>query len=519
MDISRDTTHLSVHDLPQFFVDNLVIEQVQNVTRRWYQPVRAGDEPILKRDRPWEHVTYFSYSNYAVLRDPTDGLIKCWYEDLDMIPGVYPALISHRARQLYAYSEDGVNFVKPELDRYTVDGQKTNIVLGDDDYGWVHSASYIVDPHPPSPDHHVRTIYSRQWEDKQGGKHERIECAHSPDGIHWTVDEQAPRFGVSGSQLNDVCVLSYDHDARQFINNTRHPLMWSASRHAGNPTSQSFGPVHSPDQWYAHGRRRIWQSRSSDFAHWSEPLLIVAPDDDQDNLDDTRYGMSQMRVGMTWFAFCGVLHTVDNTRDVILLVSHDGVRWQNTNHTQPFMAPRGHGYWDGYMQSICSPPIEMGDELWFYHGGSACSHDLWMCDTEPMLQPHPELQDPSLVDYSLGLAKLRKDGFASLDTCRWREGIVTTRPMCSSGTKLIINARCRPGGSIQVEVVDRGDNIVGACTRENCDPFTGDAVAHTMTWADDPQVATTDDHYRKLRVFLRDAEIFSFRFDDVEQTG
>ena len=78
-DLSMDSTHLIVNELTQLFVDNLIIEQVQDVTRRWHQPVRYGDRPVIQSDQPWEHITYFTYSSYAVFYDPTDGRFKCWY--------------------------------------------------------------------------------------------------------------------------------------------------------------------------------------------------------------------------------------------------------------------------------------------------------------------------------------------------------------------------------------------------------------------------------------------------------
>lgn len=513
MDYSKDSTQLVVHDRTQFLLDNLVIEQVQDVTRRWHQPAIA-DEPVIRKDRPWENVTYFTYSNYAVIRDPTDGLFKCWYEDLDMIPGRYPAPGSHRSRQLYAFSEDGIHFVKPELDLHAVDGRRTNIVLGDPDYGWVHSASVILDPFPPTPAHRFRALFSHQWEPAEGPA-SRIECARSPDGVHWTVEEQLPTFGMCGPHLNDVSVLFYDHDARQFVQNTRHYLQWAGAINLRHPLTQSFNGPHAPDNWALHSKRRVWQTRSHDFLNWSEPVLVAATDDEEDNLDESFYGMCQFKIGTTHFACAGLLHYVDNTRDVQLLISHDGVRWQRTNKRQPFLPPRGPGHWDGYMQSVCSPPIDMGDELWFYHGGSACTHDLWMCRGEGFV--HPEHVDPDKVHLSLGLARLRKDGFASLDTNAYREGTVITRALLSLGTKLVINARCRPGGSIRVEVTDRFDDVIEPCARDRCDPFTGDATAHVVTWQGSSDIPAGDDErrvWRKLRFFLRDAEIYTFRLAD-----
>jgi len=63
---------------------------------------------------------------------------------------------------------------------------------------------------------------------------------------------------------------------------------------------------------------------------------------------------------------------------VQLLMSRDGVRWKNTNKHQPFFAPRGPGHWDAHMVTMVSPPIEVGDELWFFYGGSNSRHDWWL---------------------------------------------------------------------------------------------------------------------------------------------
>ena len=76
-DCSRDATQLYVRDSVQTFLDNVVIESVWDVTRRWHAPERKDDAPVLGKDRPWEHIPYFTYSNHTVRRDPRDGLFKC----------------------------------------------------------------------------------------------------------------------------------------------------------------------------------------------------------------------------------------------------------------------------------------------------------------------------------------------------------------------------------------------------------------------------------------------------------
>ena len=112
-----------------------------------------------------------------------------------------------------------------------------------------------------------------------------------------------------------------------------------------------------------------------------------------------------------------------------------------------------------------SPPIEMGNELWFYHGGTNYHHDFFLSGARENLD-HPEARDPLNARFGLGLATLRKDGYAGLYANRYREGMVVTRPLISLGTKLVINARCAPGGSVRVEVADRYDEALEPCLKE-----------------------------------------------------
>jgi hypothetical protein len=115
--------------------------------------------------------------------------------------------------------------------------------------------------------------------------------------------------------------------------------------------------------------------------------------------------------------------------------------------------------------------------------------------------------------YAMGLAKLRKDGFASLDGSHERPGYVLTKPFKSAGDGLTINARCRPGGSIKVAVLDTDRTPLPGRSDEQCDAFTGDACAHRVTWGGQPSLGTPG-KWRQLLFMIRNAEIFSFRCVD-----
>lgn len=522
-----DPTVYHIANEPQLFIDDVLIEAAQGVTRRWHKPVRHGDLPILKRDQPWENHLYFQYSNYVVIRDPADGVIKCWYEDMVEVTG-----LEHpwKTAILYAESRDGLQFTKPATGIKDKNGRDTNIVMGyqegvknSDRNAWaeagVHSCGIVIDPHPPTPAERFRVIYSEGSHVNGRLKHQTA-IAHSPDGISWKRYPVRASIGSTGGNLNDVSCIHYDEASRMFVQNTRDHRMYDVAKPPRTKNvSHWFGAVH-PGRADLRSTRKVVQTRSSDFIHWTEPFLVTAPDDADaqhvaiDNLDIAHYGMQQFSVGRVQFGTLGIFRYVANEMDVRLVYSRDGHTFVATDHGTPFLAPRGEGHWDAYMVSVTSQPIEMGDELWFYHGGTKLHHDWWCGPPEGIDHDDVREAEPRMRDaYAMGVAKLRKDGFASLDGSRERPGYVLTKPFKSAGDGLTINARCRPGGSIRVAVLDSDRNPLPGRTDEQCDAFTGDACAHRVTWGGASSLGTPG-KWRQLLFMIRDAEIFSFRCTD-----
>jgi hypothetical protein len=513
-----DSIHYLIRNDPQVFVDNELIECTQGLTRRWHKPVRHQEDPIVLKDQPWEETLYFTYSNYCVIKDPEDGLVKCWYEDLGSLIG----MVGHhpwKTRVLYAESEDGIHFRKPELDIYSFEGNRTNVIMGytggADEAGmnpWsdvgVHTNGIIIDPEPPTPAERFRTIFSRMTPDSTGDTVFKTCCAHSPDGVHWTPYDWYPTLGSAGSRLSDVSCIHYDHDARHFVQNTRHGELYRVAIPDSTPqVSRRFRPYH-PHRPELMAKRRVFQSRSHDFRHWSDPLVVSVPDDFFDNLDEAHYGMQQFRVGRLRFGTLGVFRYVDNEMEVRLVYSRDGVQFKPCDLGKAFIEPRGPGNWDAHMVSCTSQPVEVGDEWWFYHGGTSAHHDWWF---GPKKNEPPVRFPETDVRFGLGLARIRKEGLVSLDGSLQRDGYVITHALWSLGDRLVINAECRPGGWIKSEILDCNNRIVGSCSLENSDPFEGDETSHMVSWQGKPLIPGPGE-FRKIHFLVKDAEVFSFRF-------
>ena len=130
-----------------------------------------------------------------------------------------------------------------------------------------------------------------------------------------------------------------------------------------------------------------------------------------------------------------------------------------------------------------SQPLVVGNELFFYYGGTSVHHDWWIYGKEEGLDV-PEAHDKSLArnGHHLCLATLRLDGYVSLDATV-REGWIETKPMFSTGSQLYINGRCNPDGYIKVEVMDGWNNVWSGFGSDDCEPFEGDSVRHAVRWS------------------------------------
>src|SRR5882724_5477167 len=111
-----DATLLNLGLKKQLFFDDLLIESVQDITREFHQPRKYEGNPLIVKDKPWEHVIQFRTSGYTVLRDPKDKLFKAWYTDEGFTNDIVRRGVTWPPyRSLYAYSEDGLHWVKPSL--------------------------------------------------------------------------------------------------------------------------------------------------------------------------------------------------------------------------------------------------------------------------------------------------------------------------------------------------------------------------------------------------------------------
>lgn len=496
----------------QLFFDNRIIERVQDITRRYHTP-KAEKEPLIKADRPHEKITYFAAGNYHVIKD-SEGKWRCWYGIWDFDPKMFTRtrdwydLEVSFLRLCYAESDDGVNWIKPELDLNMANGRKTNIILGDENIGSFYITQPMEDIYETDPSKRFKTIGVRCSREVY-----RIEALYSADGIRWSFYETPPSFGTWGPYLNDEIMLSYDPLGRMYTATVRSPYQAQCPLTAGSPVNEnSFVSPSEPGAWWRGNKRRVFQTESSDLLHWTQPYPILEPDE-HDNLDESFYAMCQTKIGDTYIGFVNLFRECENTMGVRLAYSYDGKAWEWPNNRNLWLEPgkMSGNEWDSIMVYLGVPPIVAGDEHWIYYAGSRNHHDWYITGDMEGLD-HPEAKSMSGIGYYLGLARIRLDGFVSLDSSPLRDGIIVTRPFFPEGNRIVINAVTEKDGFIEIEVTDADGNVIPGYGRTDNDRFTGDSVSHVVSWKGNSSAEFSG--YHKINFYMRKANLYSFQSTD-----
>jgi hypothetical protein len=155
--------------------------------------------------------------------------------------------------------------------------------------------------------------------------------------------------------------------------------------------------------------------------------------------------------------------------------------------------------WDCLMLKPVEPLV-VGKEIWIYYTSLNMQAD-------PATPAYPA--EEYLRNNSVGLAKLRLDGFVSLNA-GIEPGTVVTRPLTFQGNALFVNAEIAEGGHIKAELRDTSGKSVGPYTLKQCKPVTGNVMEARVTWEGTSAIERPPDRPMRLVFELRKAKLYSF---------
>ena len=475
------------------FVDNYAISRQDNLRRELHQPVKHEGNPVLRPEKPWEQAVTWA----TCVRDEEERCFKAWY-----LAGINLA---------YATSPHGVDWEKPSLGLTEWEGSRDNNLLLTGRS--IVSPSIVKDPFEENPDRRYK-LFGKLNHPVFG-----MYVAFSSDGLRWNFLEEPVITSKNDPGINDRPTMMQDLALKRFIAFTKREMV--------NPFGQG-------DWGFIHRCRCV--SFSRDFEKWTDPLLMLHPDD-QDPSDLQIYGLvgfnyEGMYLGLMDMFWSRDAGPNERTLDTQLALSRDGETWWRAGDRKTFLPVGPAGSWDQYIAAPNNcPPVLMGNELWFFyrgrgsgrHGGAAPPHRR----REPWQAPGHEEDEPreeGTPGSGMGLARLRRDGFVSIDAGP-QPGYLLTRPLVPEGSELHLNA-CAAGGRIRaalfaaehVQTRYPGQNwTIGkplpGCGFEDCQAIREDTTNSILTWRGNGFPERLSGKPAVIRFELVLSSFFSFWFE------
>lgn len=441
----------------QLFVDDFLIERT-NLTRSYHLPEYHQANPVLTWSKPWEmegHGPYAAPFSDGVWYDPADKLFKMWY------------MAGLNANTCYAYSHDGINWIKPTLDVKT----GTNIVLAlKRDSGTVYLDLMETDP---------QRRY-KMWLATTNDDDSELSLRCSPDGVHWSGPLAR---ALTGGERTTVF---YNPFRKKWVYSIRAELLDRRARRY-----REHADVTAPLQ-------------SNEIVEWvgADYLDPHNPNPKYNAIEPQLYNLDAAPYESLMLGFFSIYQGPPNRdckelglqkrNEVLIGYTRDGFHWHRPDRRPFLSANETAGAWNwGNVQSAASGCLVVGDNLYFYCSGHALAgDDFW--------DRHG----------STGLGILRRDGFASLDA-RDQTGSLTTRPVTFRGKYLFVNVDC-PQGELKAEVVDGDGKAITPFTFANCKVVSCDKTLAAVTWQGAADLSVLSGQPVRFRFHLRNGSLYAF---------
>ncbi|HEU0046029.1 MAG TPA: hypothetical protein VFQ43_00325, partial [Nitrososphaera sp.] len=482
----------------QLFIDTHLIETMEGVRQTLHQPAKHPSNPVLRADKPWEKSSVLINGGPAVVYDDEAKSFKIWYFTYttvtDQAKNFKEAFLPS-----YAISKDGIHWEKPLLGLVDHDGSKKNNFLPWESQIPAGGTNVLLDKHDPNPQRRYKSVYYSQLAD---GHAAGLYVSFSHDGIHWRDFSENPV--LSSRSVNDThTLLGWDKQADRYVGFLRPQL--------------------TPAEWSSGGVRMIGRSESVDFLHWTEPgKQIILKPDQQDPEGTEFYGMPVMCYEDIYAGLLWIYHndphwpwpkeTIINddklnrnqqTVNTELVFSRDGIHWERSANRKPFLPLGTLGTWDdGCVYP--TTPLVVGDEIWIYYGGMNVRHTL------ESLSSLGKIVEGKGKSAAVGLAKLRLDGFISIDGGA-KEGILLTKPFTFSGDELWLNLNASRG-SVFVEILDQELRPLPGFTKAQAIEQHSNSVRQPISWKSGSSLSSLSGKPIRLKFYIVDAELYSFWF-------
>jgi len=468
----------------QYFFDDEIVETLTNTARRLNPAVKLANNPVIRRDKPWEgpdlRVSWVIYDhrlNKFRMRY-SSGVYRAGGRNEKgevIVLGENDSTAAQRVT-CEAFSTDGVNWEKPELGLVEFKGSKANNILpAEAVYGY-----FFEDEHDSDPARHYKA-FTR--EGTYSGKGMTFSLYYSADAYHWTA------------QAGNPVIDTGDKAGR-----------WGPTDFLGwDPIRQVYA-VHMENNFHTHSplhRRSIGRAESPDLIHWSDPETIVVTDA-LDYPDTEFYALPVSFLDGWYFGLLWIFSTTNTQHEPQFVFSRDGLRYDRT-YRDPVIRRGDNGDFDAVSVYALRPLFHDGKILCYYSGTN------WR-------SPEQLLTLGDQATAGIGLATLPLDGFVSLEGARDEFSVVTTRAFSFTGKELHLNlqAALQQWGAeaceVKVELLDGRHSPLEGFAFADADTLSKTALDQVVSWKGKSDLSALAGKTVRVRIHFKNAKLYSFQF-------
>ena len=465
----------------ELFIDDILIDKLSGARQVLQHPTPR--ETCLVCDAPWEGS---GCGYFAVFRDGES--CKMYYRGAHIAIEGGKSARTHDYVACLATSPDGIAWTKPDLGVLEFQGSKHNNIV------WVgrpaaHDFTPFRDTHPAcKPEARYKAIST-------AGMRKGALAFQSPDGIHWSAMNDGKPVITKGA---------FD---------TQNLAFWDTVRREYRAYVRDF----------RNGVRDVRTCTSQDFIHWTEPAWLDYPGAPREHIYTNQvlpyYRAPHIFIGFPtryldrgWTESTKALPELDHRKlraaanrrygtaltEGLLMVSRDGRTFHRWKDAFLRPGPERPGQW------------KYGDNYLAWHVVETASH---------LRGAPPELSLYATESYWTGKATalrrytLRIDGFVAVHAAA-DGGEMVTKPLTFQGKRLSLNLATSIAGDVRVELQDPDGRAIEGFAAADCHELFGDTLDRVVAWKGGADVSKLAGQPVRLRFVLRDADLYSFQFQD-----
>ena len=448
----------------ELFVDHYLIDTLIDTRLVLQKPRDEGS--VLKFDKPWEGA-FCGY--FTIIKD--GETYRAYYR------GIPEAGKDGNSMEItcYAESRDGINWKKPNLGLYQVNGTSKNNVILMNAAPVTHNFCPFLDTKPGvDPNQRFKAL---------GGTEKSGLIAYvSADGTQWKKLQEKPVFSkgqfdsqnVSFWSENEQCYLCYFRT-------------WT-------------------DGGYK-GFRTVSRTTSKDFVQWTDPVKMSFGDTPYEHLY-TSQTHSYFRAPHIYIAIAARFMPGRQvlTEEQALLLDVNPKYFKDCSDVV-FMTSRGGNRYDRtFMESYIRPGI--GLQNWVSRSNYPALNVVQTGPAEMSVYVQQDYAQPTAY---LRRYSMRWDGFASVHA-PYKGGEMVTKPFTFSGEKLHLNFATSAAGEIRVEIQDTDGRPIPGYSLDDSQILIGNEIDRTVAWKNSEDVSKLSGKSIRLRFVMKDADLYSMRF-------